>query len=84
MRVKVAVSSDDMEDTITSILNREFRTLDDVEISHTYPIWRISVIRIESQLTDGTATGNTFSVAATKAGSDKLVHHKLIWVILPV
>ena len=87
LRVQVLVSSDNMKNTIESFMNRELRSLGDVEISYSEPQWTINVVHLKLAV-NGMFTGHALSVVATKAIAsqstnkyaapiDALVHHVL-------
>lgn len=62
-RVKITVgSSDKIKDSVRSYLNRELRSLNDVELVDTDPEWEIDVIAMELKTTSGRTPGVVLSI----------------------
>lgn len=61
-RVKVTVSSNDnIQDIVKSYLNRELRSLNDVELVDTDPDWEIEVLAMELKTSSGNKPGVVLS-----------------------
>jgi len=62
-RVKVIVSAkENIKSSLTSYLNRELRSLNDVELVETDPEWELNVLAVELKTTGGYKSGVALSV----------------------